>query len=205
MHTNRLRALSRFLHPSAWRFLALVATEPELQYLYTHQRLTWRDPLAEPAPWLTRDAQSLIEQLVHPRMRVIEWGAGASTLWLAERVAEVHSIEHDEHWYANLAPRLPDNVQLTLSELGPDYHNPPGPIEKADLIIIDGRQRNSCAATLLRHWVTLRSGCHILFDDAQRPRYRNSIRALRQMASSTSILSGSYGVPLDKYTELFVV
>ena len=40
----------------------------------------------KPIPWLPPAAVNYLDQLLSPEMRVLEYGAGGSTLWLAERV-----------------------------------------------------------------------------------------------------------------------
>ena len=200
----RLRALARLLHPSAWRFLALVATEPDLKYLYEHQRQSPRQRLRDPSPWLTRDANRYLAQHVRPGMRVLEWGAGASTLWFAARGCQVTSVEHDPSWIADLTARLPDNVQLVPRDLGDDYAAPPAALEAADIVLIDGRQRAACAATLAKRWSELPAGCLVILDDAQRAAYQDSRCTLRRLSSDCISLPGSFGVPLDKLTDVYI-
>ena len=50
-------------------------------------------------PWWTYDAIDAVETWLAGQgdpssVRAFEWGSGASTLWLARRVGEVHSVEH---------------------------------------------------------------------------------------------------------------
>src|SRR6266496_5790869 len=49
-------------------------------------------------PWWTYRAIDVVDAWLSARphpIRVFEYGAGASTLWLAQRADEVHSVEHD--------------------------------------------------------------------------------------------------------------
>lgn len=126
---------------------------------------------------------------IKPGMRVLEWGSGGSTLWLADRLPEratLTSIDHDTKWNTvvreKIGPR--DNVRLllvppagplganaTIEEEDPthlhDYiHAVDG--EKFDLIFVDGVARGTCmdhARTLLK------PGGTVYLHDAHRPWY----------------------------------
>ena len=41
----------------------------------------------------------MVPRLVRPNLRVFEYGCGNSSLWWAQRVEKVVSVEHDEAWY----------------------------------------------------------------------------------------------------------
>jgi predicted O-methyltransferase YrrM len=49
-------------------------------------------------PWLAPDAIEFLRGLLRPNHRVLEHGAGGSTVWLARRVAWVTSLEHSRSW-----------------------------------------------------------------------------------------------------------
>jgi len=72
-------------------------------------------------PWLTFPSIRQLSSLLTSEMRVFEYGSGGSTLFFANRVAEVISVEHDEAWYARLMPHLEkqNTVNFTV------YHIPP--------------------------------------------------------------------------------
>ncbi len=57
-------------------------------------------------PFYTPAAIQRIEGLLKPEMKVLEWGTGASTLWLAERVGELFSVEHDLDWYERVKEQI---------------------------------------------------------------------------------------------------
>jgi hypothetical protein len=99
---------------------------------------------------------------------VLEYGAGGSTLEIAKRVKEVHSIEHDPFYFEKVKAGAPDNVRLyhipKNSEEAPghdgteeqffDYvHFPKSLGIKFDVALIDGRCRvvaAKVASTLLQ-------------------------------------------------------
>ena len=123
-------------------------------------------------PWWVPAATDRLARLLRPDWRVFEWGSGASTLWLAERVAHVVSIEHDPAWNAELRPRLPANVTFRFipSDRGAVNfgayvdsildHQP----ELFDLVIVDGEMRTPCM------WLAfprVRPGGWLLLDNSE--------------------------------------
>src|SRR5215210_3205314 len=61
-------------------------------------------------PWWTYDAIAAVTSWFADRRgsstRVFEYGSGASTLWLARRASEVHSIEHHRGFGEVMATQL---------------------------------------------------------------------------------------------------
>lgn len=53
-------------------------------------------------PWLTFPAIDFLERAARPTHRVFEYGGGGSTLFWADRVAEVVTVEHSAEWFAAL-------------------------------------------------------------------------------------------------------
>lgn len=51
-----------------------------------------------PVPWITYCATHYLSRIVQADYCVLEFGAGNSTRWWAERVSEVVSVEHDPNW-----------------------------------------------------------------------------------------------------------
>lgn len=133
-------------------------------------------------PWWNVAATREVERFLsaRPGARVFEYGAGASTVWLARRAAEVTSVEHDRGWIeqfrALAAPHA--NVALLHRELGRDGAGYIRAIDESagefDLIVVDGRHRAAC---VVRAAPRLAPGGMILFDDSGRRRYRPAIAA----------------------------
>jgi predicted O-methyltransferase YrrM len=80
-------------------------------------------------PWLTPAAVRLLESLLRPTDRGAEFGSGRSTIWFAERVAAVTSVEHDEQWYEAISAKLKDRQ---LSNVDYILARPDQPDELAD-------------------------------------------------------------------------
>jgi len=152
------------------------------------------------SPWWTYRAIDVVEaQLASlrshgQRVRVFEYGSGASTVWLAKRADEVHSVEHHREFAEQLRPVLSayDNVDFRVVPPTPSdepvicSHKPgtagldftdyvhsiddvPG---QFTLIEIDGRAREACLEHALKR---LEPGGIIVFDNSRRHRYREAI------------------------------
>src|SRR6202007_3269075 len=50
------------------------------------------------APWLTQSANRVLESLLRESDVGLEFGSGRSTRWLAGRIANLTSVEHDPSW-----------------------------------------------------------------------------------------------------------
>lgn len=148
-------------------------------------------------PWWTFDAADVVAaHLVgRPGARVLEWGSGSSTLWLADRAATVDSIEHDPSWAEAMRPRLPAHVTLHVVPPVPDPE-PRTPSGKRgfegldftdyvhcaddlpgsfDLVVVDGRAREAC---LTRAADRLAPDGLVVVDNVDRARYRTAIAEL---------------------------
>ena len=169
-------------------------------------------------PWWTYDAINEIEAflLTRPNARVLEFGSGASTVWLSRRAGFVKSIEHDQDWYNLVSQRVQpfSNVEIVLKK--PEVAKPDGKYTSAkggfeglsfrnyvcevknctelyDLIIIDGRARIDCLDVAKLYLVD--EGV-ILFDNTFRKRYRDAI-----MASGGNVRRFSGRVPSLPYRD----
>jgi hypothetical protein len=104
-------------------------------------------PDGKPVIWYTYPAIFFLQQPDFSDKRILEIGAGHSTLWWASRSMEVLSLEGDPEWFGYLSPRVPDNVAMHLVEI---YLNEKtislcqssGPF---DVIAIDGLDRQGFA------------------------------------------------------------
>jgi hypothetical protein len=64
-----------------------------------HRRMRAFQRANPDAPWLVPASIPAIEALLRPGMRVFEWGAGRSTLWLARQGVELISVEGRPGWH----------------------------------------------------------------------------------------------------------
>ena len=90
--------------------------------------------LSDALPWMTYGAIRFLEGILRSGMRVFEYGAGGSSLFLSPRVAQVVSVEHDPLW----ADRVREGAgkrnlrNLTLLQISPERLSAADP-DPADL------------------------------------------------------------------------
>lgn len=149
-------------------------------------------------PWWTYNAIDRVEAWLADRsdVRAFEWGSGASTIWLARRVAEVHSVEHHAGFGRMIQEQLAATPHATLDIVEPDPSDHPdiGSSKEGhrgldftryvrhidevggmfSLIVVDGRAREACLAAALDH---LEPDGIIVFDNTMRRRYQRAIKA----------------------------
>ncbi len=151
-------------------------------------------------PWWTYDAIDAVTSWFADRdgspVRVFEYGSGASTLWLARRAGEVHSVEHHRGFGEMMATELDrfDHVTLRIVEPVPserprvasakeghqglDFADYVAAIDAVpgdfDLVVVDGRAREACLAAAQSR---LAPGGIVVFDNSRRRRYREAILA----------------------------
>lgn len=130
-----------------------------------------------------------IRSLMRPGSRVLEWGAGGSTVWLVANLpdgAMLTSVEHDPKWFHTVREYIGavPQVRLLLREAnGPLGGNAtieeedPGPLhsfvhavdgEQFDVILVDGYARSACLGQARQ---LLAPGGVVLLHDAQRAWY----------------------------------
>src|SRR5262245_57812837 len=140
-------------------------------------------------PWLTQDALRAIKSFIASDMRAFEWGSGKSTLWLAQQVRELVSIEQDPEWYARVQAMLGGarigNTQLKLAE--PDGYAAEisgFPDGFFDLVIIDGADRNKCIRAAESK---VRPGGWIVVDNAECAWDYSPLSAYRRTATGNGV------------------
>jgi hypothetical protein len=140
------------------------------------------DTTGEPRPWLTYAAAEWLDQVLTRQTRMFEYGAGSSSAWFAGRVGEIVAVEHDEAWFARLAP--PRNGRILLRpyrggwwdaddtaayvraiERGAPWH----------VVMVDGTARTACARVAADH---LTPDGMVILDDTDREKSRPAQREL---------------------------
>lgn len=152
--------------------------------------------ISDEVPWIPFRAVRWLEQRLRPDMRAFEWGSGGSTLFLAKRLSELVSVEHDPTWHAVVAERIragghsnckyrlippsparPEGTPFGSGQRGSthlDFESYVRAIEVHpdgyfDLIMIDGRARMACLSAA---WSKVRVGGLILLDNSNYDRYQ---------------------------------
>lgn len=167
---------------------------------YFYYNLRNKTPLDLHLPWITISSYKFLKKILQKFMHVYEYGSGGSTLFFADRVKSISSIEHDIKWHklVNEKVKVYNNIHYFLLEPesvcgevqyksgkseynGMDFYKYVSSIENHtdyyfDLIVIDGRSRENC---LIHSISKLKKGGYILFDNAERQRYQFEIENIK--------------------------
>jgi len=177
---NVARILRRVLPNSMWRPLRALSTAVLTPIRFARVTGHWRSSLAsvsksrsgDPIPWYTYPAVDFLAQRDFTGRRVLEFGAGQSTLWWARRAERVIAVEENKEWYESLQPRLPANVEL-IHEPADLVSRTVQPIrarldaqvaQKFDVIVVDGHLRRELTALAFDY---VAPDGAIIFDNAE--------------------------------------
>lgn len=136
-------------------------------------------------PMMTDAELAFLAQGLRPRENLWEWGAGASSPWLARKAARLTSVEHDRMWAQTVLAVLPSTASLiwcpldrepAAGEDGDDndawHYVRTYTGEGVTAVILDGRARVACARRVAE---TAPFGPHaemrIWLHDCHRPEY----------------------------------
>ena len=70
----------------------------------------------KPLPWFTYAAIRFLEEQVVRELSIFEYGGGQSTLYWADRVQQVVTVDHDPAFKNHLCENLPPNARVFLIE-----------------------------------------------------------------------------------------
>ncbi|WP_091380379.1 hypothetical protein [Mucilaginibacter mallensis] len=136
------------------------------------------DQSGKPLPWVTYPYIKFIEERLKCGFEIFEFGSGNSTLYYADKVAGVYSVENNEFWYDKIKSTMPSNVKLSYCELvyGGSYCKYATQTDNQyDMIIVDGRDRVNCCINNLS---ALKSTGVMVLDDSEREQYAPGINFL---------------------------
>jgi len=136
-------------------------------------------------PWLPEAMIVWLETVVNENMRVFEWGAGGSTIWLAQRCQHVMSVETEKEWINQVVGRakhlkisnikifhvpVPDDPYYTnVIDLQPQMF---------DLIFVDGKKRMRCINAAIQK---VAKGGYILLDNSDSPAHEDSVERMNKV------------------------
>lgn len=69
------------------------------RYFFSRVNTWYYYKLHPDEPWLTQDAIKILDNLLSKNDVGIDFGSGRSTLWFAERLKKLYSIEGNKGWY----------------------------------------------------------------------------------------------------------
>ena len=133
------------------------------------------------APWFVPAAISKIESELRPEFVGFEWGCGRSTLWFAQRVCHITSIEGREEWGRKVLQgltqkKLLHRVTLLVTKVTSEYEFSQEEVERYagainsfpdcsfDFIVVDGHFREACLSKVSKK---LRRGGLLIIDNSE--------------------------------------
>ena len=154
MNIEKISTMARKVLPPpifSWvRSAGTAVLAPFLFCLRTgHFRSAWLNKAVDgkgaPLPWYTYPMVEFLSNKDFKGRRILEWGAGQSTLWWAARAAQVTSFESDPVWYEKIKKISPPNCSIFLTSDDLQNYRQHIGNEKYDLVVIDGLDRFKCA------------------------------------------------------------
>lgn len=169
------------------------------------------DAARTPIPWMNYSILSFLDERLRRDQILFEFGSGFSTIYFAQRVKEVVSIEYKEDWYRILKEKVPSNVELVLQteDVDGDFcRTVARGGRRYDVVIVDARDRVNCVKQSLGH---LTDRGVVILDDSHREAYREGIefakaRGFRALAFEGMKPCGDGGPssdPVDRSTVLY--
>lgn len=159
---------------------------------------------SEPIPWLTYSFLDFLEGRLTKELSLFEYGSGNSTLFFANQVRFVRSIEHDKSWYNKIKSVIPSNAKISHVPLEDQQQYETIILQEEkqyDIILIDGRERMKCVKNAVQR---LTSQGVIILDDAERPKYREAFSFMKNLGFKYIPFSGiAIGAIHDKQTVVF--
>lgn len=118
-------------------------------------------------PWYTRSAISFLEGYVKSDMSVLEYGGGSSTVWWANRVKKLVTVERDPLWRMMIEENLPRPIELIRQE--PECFGP------YDIVVVDGPNRLECVKQGME---LLKPGGLLILDNADDEGHKACLEAV---------------------------
>ena len=131
-----------------------------------------------PIPWYTYSFRAFLEPRLGRSMRVFEYGAGLSSLWYAERVAQVVSVEHNHTWAQFVRDQAAHNLDVLLESNEGSYVEAVRNHAPFDIVVIDGLYRRRSA--ILAAEFGLRDGGVIIWDNSDWQEFSDTFPTLRK-------------------------
>jgi len=151
-------------------------------------------------PWFSFEAVEWLDKFLTKDMKVFEWGSGGSTVYFAQRVSAVISVESSSEWHKNVSevlkkkniancryllkePKPSDSPKYPSTELkrrGLDFEDYCKTIDEYpdghfDLVSVDGFVRPFCIQHAFKK---IKPGGFLFLDDAEQTRHIEGVAEL---------------------------
>ncbi len=161
------------------------------------------DANGNPIPWYPYSMIDFLDNRVTKDLNVFEYGAGNSTLWFAQKVNKVTSVENDKVWMEILNKHIAKNTTLYYEDVNSiEYVNKAAMLnEKFDIVVVDGRRRVDC----IKHsYNTLTDRGVLILDNSDRTAYNEGRIFLKELGFKEIQLTGIPPIiPMKSSTSIF--
>jgi len=160
-----------------------------------------------PCPWLSPSSVRFLKNYLTKEMSGLEFGSGISTLFIAPKVNQLISVEHNEQWYQMISDRFKnerisnvdyrfiaqnDSIQFSAKsfemteklgfEVRKDYVNYYMTVESIpdnslDFLLVDGRARPEC---LYYAFSKMKKNGLVILDNSEREHYKIAFEFMKQ-------------------------
>jgi hypothetical protein len=171
-------------------------------------------PLNKVYPWFSFPSIDYLSAHLSPEMHVLEFGCGYSTIWWAQRVSRITSIERSTHWMTEVKRALSNHALVNVDlipffefrgtteeeimagcdakELSPQIRRYVQAGQRKaglyDVIVVDDVFRNEAAAAAIAQ---LKPGGMLVLDDSERERYKPTFDLFTQAGWSFASFYGA--------------
>ncbi len=153
------------------------------------------DRLDRPVPWMNYPAVEFLSRRLRRDFTFFEFGSGNSTIYWSTLVDRVDCVEHDRHWHALIAGRLPAGARTACTGEDAAYETEILLRERAfDVVLVDGIRREECAAAALK---ALSPRGVLVLDDSFRSEYAAIFAMMK--AAGFRVIEFSGPVPIQNH------
>jgi len=139
------------------------------RYVYDRLTVMLEERINPSNPWLTSTSVRLLVELIKPSDIGVEFGSGRSTVWFANRLKHLTSIEDSAAWFNKvekllISDQVSQRVDYRLFEDESQYANQVNTFQddSIDFCLVDGKARDKCAFGMLSK---LKSGSILVIDN----------------------------------------
>ena len=143
-------------------------------------------------PWMCYPLVEFLTGCINRELHVFEYGSGFSTIYFANKVKTITSVEHNIAWLDKLKNTLLEykNAKLYFVEENEQYPNTiflAGTNKSYDVIVVDGKMRVECVR---KSFQFLSPKGVIILDDSERRKYEPAFRFLFEKGYKHITFSG---------------
>ena len=158
--------------------------------LWLKDRVLGLSPASTGFPWINYVIIQFLHRYLKPNMRVLEFGAGGSSVFFLKREIILFSIEHEESWLIKVREIIPKKylknwtpnliLQSDPNNEIPKVNEYLDPIKlildsSIEIALIDGRHRVECIKRVI---AKIKPGGCLILDNSDRPQYAKAYEIL---------------------------